>query len=192
MKGILFSEPMFKAVIEVRKTKTRRKLIQQPIEKRNDNGELIFWQNLAKPRYKVGETVYIKEPYYFATTQAGSDTNGIIFKFDGCSERFKWIPALLLPEKYARYFIEITAVRCERVQDISDEDCLKEGIIKWCENSFTFEINTDLTKKGGVKSTAITNKTPQLAYARLFDKINRKGALESNLYVWVYSFKLKI
>jgi len=36
-----------------------------------------------------------------------------------------------MPAKYARHFIEITGVRCERVQEISDEDCIKEGIVEF-------------------------------------------------------------
>jgi len=75
-----------------------------------------------KPRYKVGETVYLKEPYFPYCFERA------LYKYDSKNQFGKWSNKLFMPEKYARYFIEITGVRCEQLQDISDEDCMKEGI----------------------------------------------------------------
>jgi len=73
-------------------------------------------------------------------------------------------------------------VRCERLQDISDEDCLQEGIAKRKWDVWGLNI-------GGEHVTNI-GKTPQLAFEYLIDKINGKGTWESNPYVWVYDYKL--
>jgi hypothetical protein len=97
-----------------------------------------------------------------------------------------WKNKLFMPEKYARYFIEITGVRAERLQDISDEDCMKEGIREERFVNFpyeTFYVIPDM-------SCPLSN-TPREAYADLIDKIGGEGTWESNPFVWVYDFKLK-
>ena len=148
--------------------------------------------NPAKPKYKVGETVYLKEPYAvsgkYIIYKLGS-TIGQEFDKAG----IKWKNKLFMPESAARYFIEITGVRAERLQDISEEDCLKEGI-EYNSNPFS-ECNT-IGCSFGVKfpynNGYVNYTTPRKAYASLIDKINGKGTWERNPFVWVYDFKLLI
>ena len=69
-----------------------------------------------QPRYKVGETVYIKEPFLFGK-------RGIIYKYDKMiyqNVKGVWNNPRTMAANQARHFIEITGLRCERVQDISD------------------------------------------------------------------------
>ena len=201
MKGIIFTEPLFLAVIEGRKTQTRRIVKPQPILK---NGFYRLggasWSDTIKSfhpmpchslynksRYKVGEKVYLKEPYrdtsapegHFAKIDYLYDKNGIAKEISG---GFKWKNKLFMPEKYARYFIEITEVRCERLHEISDDDCLKDGIqknhIEYMEPDYTNRVHE------------YGYDTPREAYAALIDEIKGHGTWESNPYVWVYSFKL--
>jgi hypothetical protein len=79
--------------------------------------------------FKPGETVYLKEPYYidlsdglFAGYVYGSTISEEAKKY--CKRNNK----LFMPEKYARHHIEITGVKAERLQDISDEDCMDNGV----------------------------------------------------------------
>ena len=86
------------------------------------------------------------------------------------------------------YQIRITNVRVERMQDISYEDCLAEGIIKkWhspaCRNYFYIP-NVE------VNSIRDIYESPREAYAALIGKIGKKGDWESNSYVFVYEFEL--
>ena len=180
MKGICFTEEMFNAVIDGRKCQTRRIMKPQPQTFYNnipfystgrtfEEGTIIAE---IKPRYKVGEKDYLKEPYFI-------DDDRVIYRFDNYKDDHlicKWENKLFMPEKHARYFIEITEVRCERLQDISDEDCLKEGIKTdgWC---FWYE-------EGNTFSYA------KHAYEAIIEKINGRGTWGSNPYVWRYSFKL--
>ena len=92
-----------------------------------------------------------------------------------------------MPEIFAQHFIEITGVRCERVQYISDEDCLKEGIMQL--NTKFGNTHSSMFKYD--KKEYFDYGTPQQAYAALFNKINGKGAWEANPFVWIYDFKLK-
>jgi len=212
MKGILFTQENFQAIIDGRKTQTRRIVKLQKwadgieigaagkpfayIEKyrHTDDARAEF----IKPRYKVGERVYLKEPYCldcdFIQHEFSKEwkANGKIrYKYSGdeLSELSRlvggfnrWENKLFMPEKYARYFIEITDVHCERLQDISDEDCLKEGI-----KPIPQKYNGAFIYNYG---RCNCENTPKRAYAALFDKINGKGTWEKNPFVWVYSYKL--
>lgn len=202
MKGICFKENLFNKVVSQEKTQTRRMVISRTgyfqVESRNG---VIFaiWQtddnewcgdNLVSvnPKYELGEIVYLKEPYY-------KDSNDDIHYKFGYPENqqemdkhgLKWSNKLFMPESAARYFIQITDVRVEKLQNISREDCLAEGI----------EFNTEAEPIGypfGVKfpyNNGYHNySTPQEAYAHLIDRISGKGTWERNPFVWVYDFKL--
>ena len=87
MKGIIFSEPMFRATIEGRKTQTRRIVKPQP----DFISENFGWANrnngdIILPRYKVGEKVYLKEPYELFYDENG---NEIVKYSDGEIRIFK-------------------------------------------------------------------------------------------------------
>lgn len=196
MKGICFIEPLFHATVEGRKTQTRRIIELQPqgnlfgvIEYTKPKRKEVFRKfdfdcGLSiVPRYRVGETLYIKEPYYVIPKETPpiSDKNRCLYKYGwdvDISPIFE--NKLFMPAKYARYFIKITAVRCERLQDISDEDCLKEGIKKLGEyadfNCYYDECDRHFA-------------TPREAYAALIDSINGKGTWDSNPFVWVYEYR---
>jgi len=205
MNGINFKQPLFHAVVEGRKTMTRRVMKPQPDAIRSITRQIAshpgyeisekVWtpapayhflmseNRFIKPRYKVGETLYLKEPYF-------ADGDYVIYRFDNefkKPERLAWENKLFMPERYARYFIEITGVKAERLQDISDEDCLKEGIIAHYGG---FEDCTDeelVYYSNGIETDF---ETPQQAFAALIDKINGRGTWDSNPYVWAYEFKL--
>lgn len=201
MKGICFKGNLFNKVVSQEKTQTRRMIVSRTgyfqVESRNG---VIFdiWQTDAnewcgdnlvpvKPRYEVGEIVYLKEPYY-------KDSNDDIHYKFGYPENqqemdkhgLKWSNKLFMSESAARYFIQITDLRVEKLQDISDVDCLKEGIeyAPICTLSWKDELTPAWAN--GINRY----KTPKDAYAALIDKINGKGTWERNPFVWVYDFKL--
>ena len=88
--------------------------------------------------------------------------------------------ASVMPNK-----IRITNVRIERLQDISDEDCLKEGL-EWDGIASQYYVN--YKKETGRKT--FLGKTPREAFAHLIDKVSGKGTWESNPYCFVYDFEL--
>ena len=176
-----------------------------------------FSNNSNAARYQVGEKVYLKEPYAETCDEYGSPliayrfdntalylvrkdengdycqlntikkpvtTNWTINNFPACGE---WKNKLFMPESVARYFIEITAVRAERLQDISEEDCMKEGIEYVLEAMpIGYPFGVQFPFKNGFHSYT----TAKEAYAALIDKINGKGTWEKNPFVWVYEFRL--
>lgn len=231
MKGICFIEPLFYKVEDGSKTETRRIINPQPKDDRNwrvgtlldstskeDNKHTGKNCYLIKdgyaikehdhryfaPKYKVGDIVYLKEPYRI------SNINGIygfIYQFSDArtkftgnandleklliqqkKSKFGWWNKLFMPESAARLFIEILDVMEERLQDISEEDCIKEGItfhrsagINWYENGIMIK-RKDAPPQSGWP-------TAREAYAALIDHINGKGTWDSNPLVYVYEFK---
>lgn len=86
------------------------------------------------------------------------------------------------------HHIRITNVRVERLQDISDEDCIKEGVCKWTKDKELYKY--DLADGFEMFEWRDKPRTPQEAYAALIDRISGKGTWESNPYVFVYDFEL--
>jgi hypothetical protein len=112
--------------------------------------------------------------------------DSVVYKYNAVKmPNYQWENKLFMPAEYARHFIEITGVRCKRLRDISDEDCMKEGIEEqqWMDSPYNiFYVIPD--------TTCELYKTPRAAYAALIDSISGKGTWDSNPFVWVYDFKL--
>lgn len=190
------------AVLSGRKTQTRRIAYDFRKHARNKVGKCVLLGNnnltykdgdvqvldeLRSPQYPVGEVVAIAQSYkdcgYGECAPIASlDENGIAtFGSDAGSYNKMFVKADLMP-----HHIRITNVRVERLQDISDEDCIKEGIYKGqCGSADTHFMGAYYFK--GDKQPYCT---PRNAYASLIDRISGKGAWESNPYVFVYDFEL--
>ena len=184
------------AVIEGRKTMTRRielgeseqeKVIPGGFEvtsrslKVRKNGQLI----MSVPfRYKVGEVVAVAQSYEQAGIQSWAylsrpeiDGYQIISTHKGWRNKM-YVSADLMPHQ-----IRITGIRCERVQDISDDCCLKEGIRYVPDvNMFYFK---DVSREEGFYFG-----NPREAFAALIDKVSGRGTWKSNPWVVVYEFEL--
>lgn len=216
MKGICFIEPLHGKTVKKIKVQTRRIINPQPLdivcstiidnkllfEARDENDALVF----LKPRYKVGDVLYLKEPYKKWTRglSEGRHTS-ILYKYgeetpcskvglEGSSYYTDWKNKLFMPAYSARNYIKIKAVRAERLQDISNEDCIKEGIYQTgciAEDYFepVYENGYNATsKKSGI--LCIQYDTPREAYAALIDAINGKDTWDNNPWVWVYDYEL--
>ena len=201
-KGIMFIEPLFHKVIDGTKTQTRRIVSGQNGDETTmyrryleDNKNIKYVQfslvkKRIKPRFKVGEKAYLKEPYFVNPPKFD---NYVLYRYNHCwtqgeENNIKWNNKLFMPEKYARYFIEITGVRCERLQDISDEDCFAEGVMESDQKGVYY--STVVQYSGARSGICKPFDSPQEAYAAIINKINGKSCWERNPYVWCYSFCL--
>lgn len=99
----------------------------------------------------------------------------------GCKNKM-FVNADLMPHS-----IRITDIRAERLQDISEEDCIAEGIKK---NPEVLRGMWEFSYIKGVTLKFEMSTTPRGAYAKLIDHISGKGTWESNPYVFVYEFEL--
>lgn len=214
MKKIMFNDKygLTKAVLEERKTQTRRIINPQPMYDENVG---ICWKDYAYginfsgkegaynnfisgteydkscKRYRVGEIVAVAQSYkdlgYSETALDRSPKDwrivrGALGKSKGWNNKmFVRVDACI--EK--GHQIRVTKVRIERLQDISDNDCLAEGIefdVK--SQSFYCGFNNSTNSKIWL------GRTPREAYAELIDKVSGRGTWESNPYVFVYDFEL--
>lgn len=199
MQKIMFNDRygLTDAVIEGRKIMTRRvvpwDLTERWMEFVSDapsvggvyvhESEKDFYEREA-PRYKIGEVVAVAQRYQD------------IFDYSNCVNPYAWedddkpsgwtnkmfTKAELMPHQ-----IRITGIKCERLQDISDEDCFREGISEsWYESTDTTTYGYADEKKG----TAVEFDTPREAFASLIDRVSGKGMWERNPWVIVYEFEL--
>lgn len=91
---------------------------------------------------------------------------------------------MFVKAEYMPHHIRITDVRVERLQDISDEDCLREGVLFSERYAMPYGI-PDYPHYG-----FFYYNTPREAFAALIDKVSGQGTWDSNPLVWVYSFEL--
>lgn len=145
----------------------------------NDKGDFTGW-NI--PKYKVGEVVAIAQSYSdcgnMPDYELDEDGYPIMPKRSGFFNKM-FVRADLMP-----HHIRITDIKIERLQNISDEDCFKEGIFKWDAGQkdipfYSFH-NADIPDYNNSRD----------AFAELTDKVSGKGTWESNPYVFVYEFEL--
>lgn len=153
-KPILFNTEMVKAILEGRKTVTRRVIPEKMVDEYYDYDDFCisvgtsdipttreyeeeFFSKRAK--YQVGDILYVRE-----TWQNGSfleDNKGkavdYIYKADDTKEYnsysdwgIKWRPSIHMPKEAARIFLKVTDVKVERLQDMTSEDTYKEGVSK--------------------------------------------------------------
>ena len=141
-----------------------------------------------QPRYEIGEVIAVAQSYESLGMNpeiALNDRDGIGFytktKFAPGWNNKLFVRADLMP-----HHIRITNIKIERLQDISDKDCLKEGIYKGQCGSADTHFMDAYYYKGDIQPYC----TPQLAFAALIDKVSGKGTWESNPYVFAYEFEL--
>ena len=164
MKKIMFNDKFLltQAVLRGEKTQTRR-IVKDGTPLGN------FEETMKHAPYKVGEIVAVAQCYLDIGSpqfdKFGYDVLGNTNKM--------FVRTDLMP-----HHIRIINVKVERLQSISEEDALKEGI---CELAFDYYL-----PNGYEKSFSM----PREAFAYLIDKVSGKGTWESNPYVWVYDFEL--
>ncbi|ROT19617.1 hypothetical protein EEL53_10260 [Muribaculaceae bacterium Isolate-114 (HZI)] len=203
MKKIMFSDKfgLTEAVLSGRKTQTRRVVSESlwnkwteyddfcgsvgvrglneigvAVTREYSDCEKFFLDNSP---FKIGEVVAVAQSYHS-------------FYNDECDPRLfpdgaGWTNKMFVRADLIPHQIRITNIRVERLQDISYEDCLAEGVekIAECENLYRVAVH----HKSG-KFSYLSGKTPREAYAALIDRISGKGTFERNPYVFVYEFEL--
>lgn len=229
MKKIMFNDRygLTKAVLEGRKTKTRR-VITYPktfhgkdvcgfyVCRRATDGyitevcmydenESFIDEGQILPKYKVGEVVAVAQSYCSIADELENCNNASCAahyekNVQKASEYISWMEhpgfnnKMFVAADMMIHQIRITDVRVERLQDISDDDCLKEGVvvnepkIKGGINMYyPCEYLRSCAKEVGWGRVF---HTPREAFAELINKVSRKDVWQENPYVFVYDFEL--
>ena len=196
MKKIMFNDEylLTQTVLAGSKTMTRRVL--------KEGTPLGNWKETAKHLpYKVGDIVAIAQSYevvyaekivdfirhnYHSPIKDAAEKFKKVYESNAGWENKMFVRADLLP-----HHIRITDVKVERLQDISDDDIMREGVreqIVAGNKDYYFE--TDKVVAGLHCTNLIFFKTPREAFASLIDKVSGKSMWESNPWVVAYSFEL--
>ena len=214
MKKIMFNDKfgLTQAVLEGRKTMTRR-IIKCPrtfrgewvagfnIHRRHSDKKIVDWPCMYDaderefdmgeilPKYELGEVVAIAQSYMDVDRFYRKGKNAAYLEYlDSILPELKlypgWTNKMFVRADLMPHHIRITDIKIERLQNISDEDCFKEGIFKWDAGQkdipfYSFH-NADIPDYNN----------PRDAFAELIDKVSGKGTWESNPYVFVYEFEL--
>jgi hypothetical protein len=182
---------MVRAILEGRKTQTRRVI---KIDDAPENWKIsIAGTSIVRtepydvklPRYAAGDILWVRETwakrihsdnrYYYK-----ADNNlGAIFN----REDDKWRSPIFMPREAARIFLQVTNVRVERLQDITEEDAIAEGL-----NIGTVD-NEKYAKNNAYRLLA--DNLPVAMFADLWDSLNAKRGYgwEKNPWVWVIEFE---
>ncbi|MEI7486438.1 MAG: hypothetical protein WCJ72_03335 [Chryseobacterium sp.] len=213
-KPILFSTEMVQAILEGRKIQTRRiikkkysntdlefkddKYGRRLIERQNDVPEPIKNEDgttthhlrafsEVKPKYNIGDVLWARETFQKLETVKQGLTE-FLYKADidlFNPDIVSWSPSIHMPKEAARIFLKVKNVRCERLQDISEEDAIAEG----CSLYGPF---------GEYKGAPHPNKSilvhrayrkASRAYQSIWEHINGVDSWKENRWVWVYEFE---
>lgn len=191
MKKIMFNDQygLTEAVLDGRKTQTRRIAYEKHFKhirscgfctEGKDKGKLAINDGneiVAKSTYKIGEVVAVAQRYCdipFA--------NDIFIR----AVPIGWSNKMFVKSDLMPHQIKVTNIRCERLQDISTDDCLKEGIycshIEGIDDAYSYDATNDRFKP------KLWYRTPIEAYKMLSCKLHLHWG--SNPLVFVYDFQL--
>lgn len=201
-KPILFSGPMVRALIANRKTQTRRVVVPQPsypeftlpVQKitpmlgrdNMPNGEFFIHhpecdcvgRSGLVARYLPGDKLWVRETWcqYASRVIYRADYDRFTPISDGIGG--PWRPSIFMPRSASRITLEVTDVRVQRVQEISEEDARAEGTEE-----------PSLCELGGMLAQAAWSE--RQVYQRLWDFINAKRGFgwAANPWVFAYTFK---
>lgn len=191
------------AVLEGRKTMTRR--IEKGLENLENGifclhgkGEIHLYGEggtiveKIKTQYQLGEIVAISQSYKHIYCvephrRLTKEYSSWFLKQEGLTNMKGWKNKMFVKAEYMPHHIRIVGIKLERLQDISDEDCLKEGI-DYCNGySDSYYLGHGIKVKN--KWIKLGNSSRE-AFAALIDKVSGKGTWERNPWVFVYEFEL--
>lgn len=224
MKKIMFDHRRFgleQAVLDLIKTMTRRgaKLpdglepqdVWNPVMGIDEKGKVYFTvdcidskQRDLYPQYQIGEVVAIAQPYRNVIAFHASTITP--HSHDWMREEMGWGNKMYVKAKWMPHQIRITNIKMERLQDIADEDCRKEGIIyvQWRQYPEPFSdhyVDRDLWTVPKFREQfeddwidddpdAFAGTSPKSAFYVIIRKLMGKKVWDSNPWVWVYEFEL--
>lgn len=206
IKPILFNTQMVQAILEGRKTTTRRIIKNvEPFGKALATPKGIFSkEGLARHGvYHIGDILYVRETWCdrwlpdgflegkerYGYKADGEPSYGLWGNDSQCKLEV-WIPSIHMPKKVARIFLKVTNVRVERLDQMIIADCLSEGIRTYTKdgNLYKYAVNEEQYTWRDMPHN------PHQAFKDLWNSTLKKDQLErhgfdANPYVWVIEFE---
>jgi hypothetical protein len=208
-RPILFSAPMVRAILAGQKTQTRRavkphpageflSLLKRPIRAEADPCVLRAWfqagegeqssREVTCPYGQPGDRLWVRESHWFFQDEADPvtgytppvlTTEDVEYRADGESTRHGWRPSIHMPRWASRITMNVTGVRVERLQSISEDDARAEGV------------DYDPGEGGvfWVPGLGCTSDSAAESFRLLWKSVNGAESWDANPWVWVVEFQ---
>lgn len=204
-KSIIFPTPMVKAILAGRKNQTRRVVKPQPTREYVQVSQLYFspaekkhYVNFSDaddkycktfyPKYQLGDVLWVRETWTLMEPKNNEGPPFYLYKADepDCESSpwfSKWRSSICMSRAAARIFLRVTDVRVERLQEISEEDAIKEGFEGTLCHCSRVQC-TDCMNTGWLEP-------PKVDFIYMWDSLNAKRGFgrENNPWVWVIAFE---
>lgn len=228
-RPILFSAPMVRAILDDKKTQTRR-LVKDQAEYElvlflrvqdgypdgrprfvfeSDGGEPV---GIVCPYGQSGDRLWVRETWahvfgheesesweqptkYFVVDGwhkniAATNAGPVFYEADGYDEpSWPWRPSIHMPRWASRLTLEVTGVRVERLQDISDDDARAEGVERNDLIISGFDEGIRYRDYAGNDDMAEWFSDPVRSYRTLWESIHGPVSWDANPWVWVVEFQ---
>lgn len=211
-KPILFSTEMVQAILDGRKTQTRRivkarkgeslkyELWEDEIRKPNiepiiysGGGAYSLIDNTHLCPYgEPGDVLWVRESWAYTGIYYIYKANGDKFwldeNYEESVQKIKWRPSIHMPKEASRVFLKVKSIRVERLQDITEEDAIAEGVLTlgiWESDNHRYWQNYLEAGKDD-QDVCISAKE---SFKTLWQSINGPDSWEANPWVWVIKFK---
>ena len=196
---ILFSTAMVQAILEGRKTQTRRILKVKGCKPfAPDNSwtyeDIMRWNKDYHPYGQPGDVLWVREK--FAPPSGNQKDDAYMYAADYLLTAVKhakglWKPSIHMPKKACRIFLKVISVRVERLQDISEQDAIAEGVKLHHRGKHYLNYDDEHYK---VTQFIYNLDTAVESYKSLWRLINgrdswNKSTWDNNPWVWVVEFE---
>ncbi len=203
-RPILFSTPMVQAILEGRKTQTRRVIKEIRQSKYHENRFDFSFKKCAAvniekedicsnelplislldqcPYGQPGDVLWVRETWALLSDHP-YPTQYLYAATDKKTPGSKWKPSIFMPREACRLFLKITNIRVERLQDISESDSSKEGIKMRVGGVTPYDSFYQ------IPNNPTQFQTAKQAFKSLWQSINGPESWDSNPFVWVIEFE---
>jgi len=203
-RPILFSAPMVRALLEGRKTQTRR-----PVKAKHaadvdawhfdggswrmgvhgEGGPTADMGGIACPYGQPGDRLWVRETFVFRSKHERFYYRADHPVYDPYAH-YGWLPSIFMPRKASRITLEVTEVRVERLHDISEGDAKAEGARRFDDlpDPHPYGIGARWSMAEPANTEHCLG-TARMAFANLWESINGSGSWALNPWVWVISFR---
>jgi hypothetical protein len=198
MKPILFCGPMVRAILDGRKTQTRRVIKPQPADGFDDEVLEACASVGVMTAYRPGDILWVREKHSFLVRKPDDvDLPAVWYWADGPVERGDWTkpsPSIFMPRWACRLFLRITDVRAERLHDITEADAIAEGLSRLSKDGGQTWKHGIPDRDGLPGNDDYGWQWPDWcantrdAYKRLWDSMNAKRGYSWSVNPWVFRY----
>lgn len=208
IKLILFNTEMVRAILDGRKSCTRRLVKIQP----KDNEYTVVFtrkdvqikteKTTAKSPYQVGDILYVRETWHKYIKRVGKGESCHLEEFYGYKASVTnwedanepWRPSIHMPKEAARIWLKVTDVRVERLQEMKPVDVIKEGAYPDCWDCLNTYGESGSQCCYGTEEQCSQCDEVMMEWEKLWTSTIKKSDIDrygwnANPYVWVIEFE---